>query len=317
MSVLLAQIRERQNRVEDARNLYHALAEDHPTTAHLAACAAFFVRHGPAAEADQRLTQLEKAAPDDLTTIELRARWLRDQKRAAEIEPLVEATAHKLLDRVVKDNPRQAAQVAAAVGDIYARLKLYAVAERYYRQILQFNPENYAPLAFSLAQQGRTGEAVELCESAAKSDTSLRPALVLTTVLSTGRATPGDLVAAEPLLKKALEAHPDQPALLTSVAGLRVMENRSADAVAMYRQILAAQPRNVEVLNNLATLLSEQPEAGKPSEALECIEKAIDLAGPQPLLMDTKGMALFYAGQLARAGCLAHGGRDAQYRSPL
>ncbi len=302
VSLLLAQIRERQNRLQDARKLYRALAEDHPTPARLAACAAFFVRHGPADEAEQLLKQLEKAAPDNLTTIELRAHWLRDQKRAAEIEPLVEAAAHKLLDRVGQDNPGQADQVVTAIGDLYARIQLYPAAERYYRQVLKSNPESFAPLALALAQQGRTGEAVTLCESGAKSDTSLRSALVLTAVLSTGRATPGELATAEPLLKKALEAHPDQPALLASVAGLRVIENRYADAVAMYRQILLVQPRNVEALNNLATVLSEQPEAGKPGEALECIEKAIALIGQQPLLLDTKGMALFYAGQLAPRG---------------
>ena len=95
---------------------------------------AFLVRHGPAAEADERLKQLEKLRPEDLGVVQLRARWLHDQKRTAEIEPLVEGVAQKLLDRVGKDNPRQKAQLALAVGDLYERLDLYPAAERWYRK---------------------------------------------------------------------------------------------------------------------------------------------------------------------------------------
>ena len=111
-------------------------------------------------------------------------------------------------------------------------------------------------------------------------------------VLISGRATAQDLASAEPYLKKALETHKDQPALLANVANIRVLQDRSDEAIELYRQILAQQPRNVEVLNNLATMLAEQPEPEKRKEALEYVEQAIKLAGPQPGLLDTKGMAL-------------------------
>lgn len=57
------------------------------------------------------------------------------------------------------------------------------------------------------------------------------------------------------------------------------------------------QPRNVAVLNNLATMLAEQPESEKRKEALEYVERAINLVGPQPGLLDTKGMVLFFDGK--------------------
>ena len=98
-------------------------------------------------------------------------------------------------------------------------------------------------------------------------------------------------------MKKALETHKDQPALLANVASIRVLQDRPSEAIELYRQILKQQPNNVEVLNNLATMLAEQPEPENRKEALECIERAIELAGPQPGLLDTKGMALFYDGK--------------------
>jgi len=297
LGLLLAQIREMQNNLDEARKQYRTLVDkdkEHPAAAELAAYAAFLVRRGPAAEADKRLKQLEKLRPEDLGVVQLRARWLHDQKRTAEIEPLVEGIAQKLLDRVAKDNSRQKAQLALAVGNVYERLDLYPAAERWYRKI---GPGGYGPLAMSLAKQGRIQDAIALSEEAGKTDSSVQPALVATMALVSGRPTAQDLAAAEPYLKKALEAHKDQPELLSNVATIRVIEERFAEAVQIYKQILAQQPRNVEVLNNLATLLAEQPGPENHKEALEYVEQAIKQVGPQAGLLDTKGMVLFFGGK--------------------
>ena len=206
--LLLAQIRELQGKLDEARKQFRTLADpqagapERPAAAQLAAYVAFLLRHGPAAEADQRLKQLEKLAEEDLATVELRARWLRDQKRTAEIEPLVEGVAQKLLERIGKDSPRQEAQLARAVGDLYERIELYPAAERWYRRMVKLGPDVYEPLAMSLAKQGRIQEAVALCHEAGKTDKSVRPALMLAVVLGSGRATPQDLDSAEPYLEE-------------------------------------------------------------------------------------------------------------------
>jgi Flp pilus assembly protein TadD len=48
-------------------------------------------------------------------------------------------------------------------------------------------------------------------------------------------------------------------------------------------------------LNNLATLLAEQPD--KRQEALRYIDRAIGIIGPQAGLLDTKGMVLVFEGK--------------------
>jgi len=135
-------------------------------------------------------------------------------------------------------------------------------------------------------------------------------------VLLSGRATSQDRAAAEPYLKKALETHKDQPALLASVANIRLLQDRPGEAIELYRQILAHQPKNIEVLNNLATMLAEQPEPEKRKEALQYVEQAINLVGPQPGLLDTKGMALFYDGKPDQALALLQQAAQAPVPDP-
>ncbi|MGA2030684.1 MAG: tetratricopeptide repeat protein [Thermoguttaceae bacterium] len=252
-------------------------------------------------EADKYLKQLEQLAPEDLGTLELRARWLRDQGRAAEIEPLVEPAAEKLRKRIGNESPRQEAPFCQAVGGLYERIGEYSAAERWYRRLVRLAPDGYEPLAMALAKQGRTREAVALCDEAGKTDKSARPARRLASILLSGRATAEDLKRAEPSLEKALANYKDDLPLLANVANVRILQGHPDEAIALYRQILQRQPSSPEMLNNLATLLAERPEPEKRQEALEHVEQAIQLSGPQPDWLDTKGLILMYEGKLDEA----------------
>ena len=154
----------------------------------------------------------------------------------------------------------------------------------------------YAPLAMCLGKQGRVVEAVRLCTSAAKSDDSARPALALALVLSASHPSPEDMEQAEPFLVKAVEVHADNADLLFALANIRIVQQRTDDAVKLYEQVLANKPDHVFTLNNLATLLSEQPQ--RRNEALGYVDRAIELAGRQPALLDTKGMILVHEDDL-------------------
>jgi Flp pilus assembly protein TadD len=201
------------------------------------------------------------------------------------------------MGRVDKKTPGQEAQFARAVGDLYEQIEQHAAAERWYRRAFKLDPGTYERLAMSLARQGRMQDAIKLCLEAGKTDASVRPALAVTSALISGQATVQDLSSVEPYLKKALETYKDQPALLVNVANLRVRQERAGEAIELYRQVLAQEPKNIEILNNLATMLAEEPESEKRKEALEFVERAINLAGPQPGLLDTKGMVLFLDGK--------------------
>jgi tetratricopeptide (TPR) repeat protein len=311
LGLMLAQVREFQGNSDLARKEYRELADQkNPSPAQLANYIAFLLRHGPADEADRRTQQLLKIVPDDQTALELRARWLRDQKREKEIEPLIEGRVNGVLARLDKGNSRQEVVLDQAVGDLYMRLERYEAAERWYRRLQKLGVDAYAPLAMSVAKQGRVGEAIDLCEEAdttdyceeaGTTDDSARPALTLAAILMAGQTTQHDLEKAEPYIKKAAEKYTDQPTLQTCLASIYALLDRPAQAIETYREILKQHPKNFAAMSDLATVLAEQPDEKSRKEALECVERAIELAGRQPSLLDTKGMALFYDGKLERA----------------
>jgi Tfp pilus assembly protein PilF len=91
----------------------------------------------------------------------------------------------------------------------------------------------------------------------------------------------------------------DLPVLRVLVARLREMRGDYSGAEGIYRELLAANPKNTVVLNNLANLLALKRV--KPEEALSLIEQAIALLGETPMLLDTRAMCHLAAGQLPLA----------------
>lgn len=297
--LLLARLYEAEGNPQAARAQYNALVgRPDPNPMHLAMYVDSLLRHNSPGEAAGWLEKLEKAAPDDLGVLRLRARWLHTEGRTSEIGPLVEGLADKLLQRVEKDRRREA-QLCLEVGNLYSAVEHYQAAESWYRRLVELVPERYEPLATALARQGRTQDAIHLCAKAARSDRSSRPALTVASTLVSGQPTAEDFRLAEPLLSQAVENHKDSTAILQSLANVRVVQQRVAEAVELYRRVLDLDPRHLVALNNLATLLSEQP--GTREEALQYIDRALDIAGPKAALLDTKGMVLVHHGKPVEA----------------
>jgi cellulose synthase operon protein C len=71
------------------------------------------------------------------------------------------------------------------------------------------------------------------------------------------------------------------------------------NAIAAYRQVLEREPNNIVALNNLAWTLASDSQ--KAAEALELVERAINLAGPMDDLLDTRARIRFESGD-AQAG---------------
>ena len=172
---------------------------------------------------------------------------------------------------------------------------MYSAAERWYRRAMEKAADHYQPLARSLAFQGRYEEALRLCEDAAAKDSSSQPFVAAAYVMLEGRPSAKDLEHADAFLAKAAERSPDQPELLSVLAALRIQESRLDEAVALLRRVIELRPRDVVAKNNLATVLAEQPD--KLAEGKLLLDQAIALAGPQPGLVDLKGVILIGEGK--------------------
>ncbi len=284
---LLAMIYESDGRIERAKEHLRILADrDDADTEQLAAYAGFLLRQKLKDEATPWLARLERKEPDNFAVTALRATWLKQVDRAAEISGLIDSYRTRQLQRATE--PAQQGEVWARVGDLYAGLDIDEPAEAAYREAYKIDPKRYRPLAGWLASHRRHREAIELCEGPIKSDNSLPHFMFLTSLLGTGQPSAEDFTAAEPLIDRALREYRRRPDVLHAVATLRYLAGRNDDAIVLYREALNLSPDRALTLNNLGMLLGEQPDHHQ--EALACVRKAIDLAGPRTDFLDSLGM---------------------------
>ena len=85
-----------------------------------------------------------------------------------------------------------------------------------------------------------------------------------------------------------MQTNPKSANIALQLADLLEIGNRFDEAEVLYRQIVAEHSHNVMGLNNLAWLLALRP--GKGQEALNFINRAIEVAGPLGHLLDTRAM---------------------------
>jgi len=323
--LLLAGVLEAEGKVVETRQQYLALlGRPNPIPAYMAAYLEWLLRRIPRAEPAQKrilqndaadwMKRLEQAAPDALGTTALKARWLHAEGRTAEVDTVVESAASKA-EKTLAGDVGRVPGLALAIGNLYSELALHKNAERWYGRLRDLTPQQYEPLAICLARQGRAREGIELCLARVKADAaSVQPILSLASVLLQTSPSSDDRRLAEPTLDEALVKWKDNPDVLFQVASVRIMQQRLADGEKLLRQVLALSPKSVLALNNLATLLGER--AASVQEARELIDRALEIAGPQPVLLDTKGMILVQDGKPKEAVPLLEAAASGPYPDP-
>jgi Flp pilus assembly protein TadD len=178
------------------------------------------------------------------------------------------------------------------VGDALSQWEMHERAEVWYRRAFQHDPTRFSPLARALAAQDdprKTAEAISLCVAACEESDSLEPVLALAMVLIASRGA-ADAADHEPRFTQALASHGADPRLLMSLADLRLAQDRFQEAEQLYRRVLELQPQNAAALNNLTIALTELE--GRAADAEPLIDRALELSGEQPFLLDTKGVVL-------------------------
>lgn len=242
-------------------------------------------------DAGRWLEALERVAPNALPPVELRLRLLMGRRQDAEARDLARAR----LDP--KDVPN-----LLAVGALLEDVGLAGEAEPYYRRFAADTknpPVRRLTLARYLARVGKAEEALTLCRAA---DPACPPEAVgtaLVAVARDGKLGDADLRAVRQDVVGLLAQAPRSGDLRVCLAELEDLAGRYDATRTMYREVLQAEPGNVEALNNLAWLLAF--EDGKGAEAVELATAAIAAFGPIAELQDTLGLALLAAGKPAEA----------------
>ncbi len=259
-------------------------------------------------EAGMWLDRLERLAPNDFSTVSLRAEALARQHRYAEALRLLDEC---LADRAGGDDHTSSAMraIAGRLGEFAARAeaagendraaKLAAEAERLYAEYVRQHPEQELRFGRFLAKRGRVAEAVAIAN---KSWKDADPALLdaaLVELLNHGHQLGDATVRFEKLLDAVLKHRERPPALLCGLANLRTSQERYSDAEALYREVLQEDPEHLAALNNLAILLALQGR--EVEEASQLVERAIQVAGPTAALLDTRATVRFAEGRFTQA----------------
>lgn len=296
----LGRLRDSQADWEAADRLFAALAElDSRNPGALALYVNRLLGQGRLEEAKARLEELERLAPDDVRTMRLWVRWLKEAGQTEKIATRIQGFEDRLLQLAADDEARRE-EVPGIVGDLYSLAGQPQAAEPYYRSLVASDPSRYDLLAMCLARQGRFEEAVGLCVEASSSDPGPRPANVVCAALLSGQPSAADFRKAEALFEKQVTAPSPDPEFLFRLATLRIVEGRPEEAIPLYEKVVQLRPKDAMALNNLAMLLSDVP--GRTEDALSAVDRALKIAGQRPSLLDTKAVILLGAGKTAEAG---------------
>jgi len=124
-------------------------------------------------------------------------------------------------------------------------------------------------------------------------------------LLRSGKASEAQCARVEQWIKTALAQDVQSVVLKLHWADLQEVRGKYQDVEAIYRSILQQDPHNIAALNNQAWLLAQLNDRG--SEALPLINRAIELMGPRPELLDTRALVQMKLGRADQAiGDLEH-----------
>jgi len=268
------------------------------------------IEHNELVEAESNLRVLDRLNPGVLANMVLRAELL--SRRGDHDEALKTLTAFVEDSKAgSEDRVKRLAQGFMVAEDLASRLtgaerdaaaaKYLAAAEDWLAKVVRDYPRYQLEMVAFLGRRGRYDEALELAETAW---TKGQPVEVATRVAGLavsgeGDLTPQQMERIESILTAAIEKHGQQVPLLLGLADLRNIQKRYDDAEKLFREVLKREPDNYLAMNNLAVYLALRKI--RVDEAIQLLDKAIEIAGPLPALCDSRATAYTAAGRWKEA----------------
>jgi len=251
-------------------------------------------------EISQRLSSSSPSSPD---AMQLRAMVLKavDRKQAG-IEFVNSWMATQQLALPSNADPTLDNQILAQSANALFTIHAAAEATPIVNQIMERDRGLAQSLLASLSRSTDPkvhGVAFDMLLDSCRTRLDRDVAFPLMQLLSTNQFRGDRLKQAESLLDQFAADHPNDAEFRVFLADHWIVDGNFPKAIALLEQIVEIDPKNVEALNNLANLLAESPD--RVQEAIEVIDRAIDLGGDQPNLLDSKGCILMQAGRFAEA----------------
>lgn len=247
------------------------------------------LRREDTAEVPALLARLQKAEPGGAKAVEIEARLLHAQDKNNE--------AADLIEKFVRGKEPRTLITGANLLEELGRLEAAeAMVRRYGAESKE--PEGILALALFLVRRERFPEALDVCDRAwQKCDAETVAAVCV--AFPMGKLTDAQRERLGKWLEDAFQKNPDSPSLPFRLAYVRDLQGRARDAENLYRLSIQQGRFKAGSLNNLAMLLALQK--GRAGEARPLIDSAIELAGPQFGLLDTRGVVQLGLGQPSAA----------------
>ncbi|TWU21232.1 Tetratricopeptide repeat protein [Novipirellula galeiformis] len=305
-----------QRAFAEARRHYTALTRrDEPEVMDLYRFADLLLRADQIADVAplaDRLDAISNGAPIGLD-IRLRlARKQGDDVRAAEL-------TKAWTEQTVQSGTMLQAGAWETAGRTLSNLGYHEEALEWLEQAYQENRDTFRVFVIALARGKQFPRALEICQAhyqATRQPDAVALMADVVTIQGDIQNVPAEIDA---IFDDAIKRFANVPRLIESIATLRLSQQRYPEAVALYEKAEQLAPDNVRVLNNLAMALSEI--AGREASAVSRIQKAIDLYGRSPELLDTQGLVLLRNGRIDEAISILReatsGSDDPRYRFHL
>ena len=200
---------------------------------------------------------------------------------------------------------RQAAELLDQLARLGSSLhpesakKLAEGALEKYRTAMRTAPEVLESYVALMAHEGQAAAALEVIQQKKPQLSARALAAAGLAVVRQGGATPRQFQTVRQWVETARAEQPGAIVPLLEMAELGTLQQDYAGAEQAYRAVLKVDPTNVVALNNLAWLIAPRPESA--TEALELIDRAIQLAGVTGELLDTRARILIAVGRYDRA----------------
>lgn len=194
------------------------------------------------------------------------------------------------------DNEKRLVRLACAA--IYEQVGAIDEAEQLLKNLVSGDGISKKPLVGFYLRQRRQNEALETALTQNAEEMSRTDFVLLCSLVSYADPLAEYRSKVNRVLGEGLVRWGNEPDVLFAMATLSYMRGEIPQAISLFERLLRLSPNNVAALNNLSLIYAESP--GQSSEALELIERAIRISGPQPNLVDTRGLV-----HLAREDYLA------------
>ena len=270
------------------------------------------------AKAQELVDKLKRLQPDELNPLVLEVAIKRAQsqlekevvlKRAQsqlEKEAVLKRAQNYLekataLVRAFADRPNLTLAKLGTLADQAERLGEFDLAEKLQNQIAAKTPgpRGAMGLAAFLGRRGSVKNALDLCEPLwpTTREPELLAVLCVGVVMQpNNNAGPAELKRVIDWLTQALKQYPQSTTLMVSLASLHERQGLFQQAEALYRRAIVQGDPNGISYNNLAWLLALKVD-GNLKDALEYVNRAIDLKGPRPDFLDTRAIVYLAKGE--------------------